>query len=83
MHLKPAMATSSKVSLCKTRQLTASPVSSKKPDADTARALLKAGGHYWNSGMFLFSCRQYLDELEQYAPAMWRACKESWARSVP
>ncbi len=51
----------------------------EKPDADTARALLKAGGHYWNSGMFLFSCRQYLDELEQYAPAMWRACKESWA----
>lgn len=49
----------------------------EKPDAAKAQALLASGGHYWNSGMFMFSCRQYLDELERYNPAIVAACKEA------
>lgn len=51
----------------------------EKPDTAKAQSLLAAGGHYWNSGMFLFSCRQYLDELERHAPAMVAACREALA----
>ncbi len=35
----------------------------EKPDADTARAYLEQGGYLWNSGMFMFRSRAYLDEL--------------------
>lgn len=51
----------------------------EKPDLVKAKALLAAGGYYWNSGMFLFSCRQYLDELERHHPTMLAACKEALA----
>lgn len=51
----------------------------EKPDADTAKALLAAGGHFWNSGMFLFSCRQYLDELARFRPDILAACQAALA----
>ena len=40
----------------------------EKPDADTARAYLDQGGYFWNSGMFLFRARRYLDELRRFRP---------------
>lgn len=51
----------------------------EKPDAAKAQALLDAGGHFWNSGMFLFSCRQYLDELAAWRPDILNACKAALA----
>ena len=42
----------------------------EKPDADKAAALIAAGNCYWNSGMFLFKAKAYLDELERLAPEM-------------
>lgn len=51
----------------------------EKPDTDKAQTLLASGGHYWNSGMFLFSCRQYLEELECHNPAIVAACKDALA----
>ena len=53
----------------------------EKPDAEKAQALLSAGGHYWNSGMFLFSCRQFLDEMEKFRPDILAACKAALAGS--
>lgn len=53
----------------------------EKPDAQKAHALLDAGGHLWNSGMFLFSCRQFLDELQKYRPDILAACKAALAGS--
>jgi len=39
----------------------------EKPDLETAKDF--AGGeHFWNSGMFLFSAKAYLAELEKQAP---------------
>ncbi|HEX7034347.1 MAG TPA: mannose-1-phosphate guanylyltransferase/mannose-6-phosphate isomerase [Pseudomonadales bacterium] len=48
----------------------ATPVRSfvEKPDAATAEAYLASGGYFWNSGMFVFRARDYLDELARWQP---------------
>ena len=47
----------------------------EKPDTRTAQSYLEAGDYLWNSGMFLMSARQYLDELERFEPEMVKACR--------
>lgn len=47
----------------------------EKPDLETATSYLAAGGYHWNSGMFMFRCSRYLDELEQHEPAMLQAAR--------
>ena len=47
----------------------------EKPDAQRARSFLKDGQHYWNSGMFLFGARRFIDELARLRPEML-ACVE-------
>lgn len=54
----------------------------EKPDADTARAMLEAGGHLWNSGMFLFRAGTYLAELAVRAPAVLAACERAWEEKI-
>ena len=51
----------------------------EKPDAARAAQFLASGEYLWNSGMFLFSARRYLDELDKYAPAMREACGRAFA----
>jgi mannose-1-phosphate guanylyltransferase/mannose-6-phosphate isomerase len=50
----------------------------EKPDAERAGAFLASGEYYWNSGMFLFSARRYLEELARFAPDMARVCAEAF-----
>jgi mannose-1-phosphate guanylyltransferase/mannose-6-phosphate isomerase len=40
----------------------------EKPDEARARMFLERGDYYWNSGMFLFSARRYLEELRRFRP---------------
>ena len=40
----------------------------EKPDAATAKTFLDHGGYYWNSGMFLFGAKRFLDELGRLRP---------------
>jgi mannose-1-phosphate guanylyltransferase/mannose-6-phosphate isomerase len=47
----------------------------EKPDHDTASQYLAHGGYYWNSGIFAFRADVFLDELQQYKPAVLRAAK--------
>jgi len=47
----------------------------EKPDRETASSYLAAGGYHWNSGMFMFRCSRYLDELERHEPAMLQAAR--------
>jgi mannose-1-phosphate guanylyltransferase/mannose-6-phosphate isomerase len=47
----------------------------EKPDVETATRYVTSGEFYWNSGMFLFQARTYLDELAQHAPAIHAACQ--------
>jgi len=51
----------------------------EKPDRATAEKYLAAGGYDWNSGMFLFSARRYLEELERLEPDMVARCREALA----
>jgi mannose-1-phosphate guanylyltransferase/mannose-6-phosphate isomerase len=41
----------------------------EKPDAKTATSYLLSGHYLWNSGMFLFQIRTYLEELKLHCPA--------------
>ncbi|ROR98350.1 mannose-1-phosphate guanylyltransferase/mannose-6-phosphate isomerase [Raoultella terrigena] len=46
----------------------------EKPDIDTAQAYLQSGEYYWNSGMFLFRAKRYLEELGKYRPDILDVC---------
>lgn len=43
----------------------------EKPDFKTAEAYVKDGNYFWNSGMFAFTIRCFLDELKKYQPDMY------------
>ncbi|MGC8468664.1 MAG: mannose-1-phosphate guanylyltransferase/mannose-6-phosphate isomerase, partial [Acetobacteraceae bacterium] len=51
----------------------------EKPDAAAAARMLAAGGHVWNSGMFLFRTRQFLAELAEHAPDVLAAAQAALA----
>ena len=51
----------------------------EKPPLDRAQAMLAAGGHYWNGGIFLFRADRYLEELGQHAPEMLVAAERRCA----
>ena len=54
----------------------------EKPDQTTAKQFLEQGGYLWNSGMFLFSCQQYLDELRDHRPEIVQACESAVAHGT-
>jgi mannose-1-phosphate guanylyltransferase/mannose-6-phosphate isomerase len=64
-----------------TSQTTAFTVDSfvEKPDLTTAERYLASGDYFWNSGMFLFSAKRYLEELQTFAPEMLAACQAAFA----
>jgi mannose-1-phosphate guanylyltransferase/mannose-1-phosphate guanylyltransferase/mannose-6-phosphate isomerase len=47
----------------------------EKPPRDRAEAMLAAGGHYWNGGIFLFRADMFLGALSVHAPDMLIACQ--------
>lgn len=49
----------------------------EKPDADTAARLVAGGRHLWNSGMFLFTARRYLEELSIHHAELIERCREA------
>ena len=51
----------------------------EKPDAERAGRFVASGEYYWNSGMFLFRARRYLEELERHAPDIAAACRSAFA----
>ena len=54
----------------------------EKPDAATARKFLERGTFAWNSGMFVFGARRYLEELGRHAPEMLAACRAAWEKAA-
>jgi len=53
----------------------------EKPELEIATRLVQSGRHYWNSGMFLFGARAFLDELERLEPELAACCREVSART--
>lgn len=47
----------------------------EKPDSATAQSYIETGEYYWNSGMFMFRAKRYLDELEKFRPDILTACR--------
>lgn len=53
----------------------------EKPNLATAEQYLESGNYFWNSGMFLFKARRYLEELERFQPEVLAACKQAVAKA--
>jgi mannose-1-phosphate guanylyltransferase/mannose-1-phosphate guanylyltransferase/mannose-6-phosphate isomerase len=51
----------------------------EKPPRDRAEAMLAAGDHVWNAGIFLFRADAYLDALAIHAPRILEAAKAAIA----
>jgi mannose-1-phosphate guanylyltransferase/mannose-6-phosphate isomerase len=51
----------------------------EKPDAARAAEFLASGRFFWNSGMFVFGARRFLEELERFQPAILAAAKAAVA----
>jgi len=49
----------------------------EKPPRDKAEAMLAAGDHAWNGGIFLFRADMYLGALSVYAPEMLVAAQQA------
>jgi mannose-1-phosphate guanylyltransferase/mannose-6-phosphate isomerase len=47
----------------------------EKPDEETAARYVSSGKYLWNSGMFVFSARRFLEELAKYQPDVLDACR--------
>lgn len=47
----------------------------EKPDRATAEAYLAEGGYHWNSGMFVFRARDYMDEIKKFHPEIEAAAR--------
>jgi mannose-1-phosphate guanylyltransferase/mannose-6-phosphate isomerase len=49
----------------------------EKPDVATAARFVADGRHLWNSGMFVFTARTLLEELERHAPEVLPAVRRA------
>lgn len=49
----------------------------EKPKLAEAEDYVADGGYFWNSGMFLFSARAFLDELGKLEPDMLAGCRSA------
>ena len=54
----------------------------EKPNLETAEQYLKAGGYFWNSGMFVLKASVWLDALGEFRPDILLATKKSWEARV-
>ncbi|MEO7689998.1 MAG: mannose-1-phosphate guanylyltransferase/mannose-6-phosphate isomerase [Sphingomonas sp.] len=53
----------------------------EKPPRDRAEAMLAAGDHAWNGGIFLFRADIYLGALAAHAPEMLVACQQAMEKA--
>ncbi|MFV8868462.1 mannose-1-phosphate guanylyltransferase/mannose-6-phosphate isomerase [Serratia fonticola] len=53
----------------------------EKPDSETAQSYIETGEYYWNSGMFMFRAKRYLEELEKFRPDILAACRDALANT--
>ena len=49
----------------------------EKPDLETACKYLASGDYYWNSGMFMFKAKAYLNELQKFKPEIISHCQQA------
>ncbi len=54
----------------------------EKPDLARAQQFVASGEYFWNSGMFMFGARRFLDELAAHAPDIAASCAKASAGAV-
>lgn len=54
----------------------------EKPDLATAEKYLVSGNFYWNSGIFCFKAKTFLEELGKYSPDILKAAKTALANAT-
>ena len=54
----------------------------EKPGLERAQEFIASGNYFWNSGMFMFGARRFLDELARYAPDIAEVCARASASAV-
>jgi len=55
----------------------------EKPDAEAAEGFVEAGHWWWNSGMFVFPPRLYLDELAAFEPKIAKHVSDAVGQARP
>lgn len=55
----------------------------EKPNLETAKSYVSSGNYLWNSGMFCFKPRVFLDELCKYAPEVAKTADACWQAMQP
>jgi mannose-1-phosphate guanylyltransferase/mannose-6-phosphate isomerase len=53
----------------------------EKPDEKRAKGYIASGEYLWNSGIFLFPAKLYLDELERLQPEIIVGCRQALAKA--
>ncbi len=51
----------------------------EKPNKETAEGFIEKGNFLWNSGMFCFKARVFLEELKKYEPEVYEKSKQVWS----
>jgi mannose-1-phosphate guanylyltransferase/mannose-6-phosphate isomerase len=54
----------------------------EKPNLEKAIEYVRDGHHDWNAGIFLFSPRVMLEELDMYAPEVLAAATDAWEKAA-
>lgn len=54
----------------------------EKPEREAAEAMIAAGDHAWNGGIFLFRADSYLEALAAFAPEMLAAAEAAMDKAV-
>lgn len=50
----------------------------EKPPLEKAKTYLASGEYVWNSGMYLFSLKTFLEEVEKHAPEIFVLMQKDW-----
>lgn len=52
----------------------------EKPSLERANTYVDSGDYLWNSGMFVFQARRYIEVLEKFQPDMLRQCRAAFEK---
>jgi mannose-1-phosphate guanylyltransferase len=48
----------------------------EKPDTETALAYIDDGGYFWNSGIFVWSGKFFLEQVREFAPDIYKSLQD-------
>ena len=54
----------------------------EKPDLATAKDYVASGDYFWNSGIFVFQAKTFLQELKTFEPEMAKVCRQAFEQAT-